>query len=55
MSSATAAPRMICPSRDESMPSSERTRLVIPIDVAVSAAPTKIAVSVENPAIRVRR
>ena len=35
---------MICPSRVLSEPSSESTRAVIPIDVAVSAAPTKIAV-----------
>ena len=44
-SSTTAAPRMIWPSGVFSTPSSERTRAVIPIDVAVSAAPTKIAVS----------
>ncbi len=45
-SSITAAPRMIWPSGVFRTPSSDRTRAVMPIDVAVSAAPTKIAVSV---------
>ncbi len=38
-SSTTAAPRMIWPSRVLSAPSSDSTRAVIPIEVAVSAAP----------------
>ncbi len=45
-SSATAAPRMIWPSRVARTFSSERTRAVMPIEVAVRAAPTNVAVSV---------
>ena len=39
MSSTTAAPRMTCDSGSLRWPRSERTRAVIPTDVAVSAAP----------------
>ena len=49
----TAAPRMIWPSGVFRTPSSARTRAVMPMDVAVSAAPTKIAVSDGCPSARV--
>ena len=39
MSSMTAAPRMTCDSRSARWPRSERTRAVMPTDVAVSDAP----------------
>ena len=43
MSSTTAAPRMTCASSVFMWPRSERTRAVMPTEVAVSAAPRKIA------------
>ena len=46
---------MIRPSRVSSMPISERTRLVIPMEVAVKAAPTNTAVNAGNAAARVAR
>ncbi len=39
----TAAPRIICPSLELRRPNSDKTLEVIPILVAVSAAPAKIA------------
>ena len=54
-SSTTAAPRMIRPSRVSRTRSSERTRAVMPIDVAVSAAPTKMDVTLGYPAATVSR
>ena len=48
-SSITAAPRIICPSLELRLPSSDKTLEVIPILVAVKAAPAKIAGTADMP------